>query len=307
MTKPLDILLLKGGPSAERDVSLVSGAACAQGLRELGHQVRELDISRDLRQLMAAIDPRPDLVFNALHGRFSEDGCIQGMLEFLDLPYTHSGVLASALAMDKVIAKQFFTAKGITCPDGRVVTREDFRQGEPLPRPYVLKPISEGSSVGVAIVSEGDNRDPLTAETWRFGEEALIESFIPGRELTVTILGDRPLAVTELQPKVGFYDYKAKYTDGMTEHTIPAKVHTEIEAEAKAAALKAHRALGCRGVTRADFRYDDTAGEPGRLYLLEINTQPGMTPLSLVPEQARYLGMSFPQLCQWIVEEALSR
>lgn len=303
----LDILLLKGGPSAEREVSLVSGAACAQALRSLGHRVVEFDLTRDLGALCAALTPKPDLVFNALHGRYGEDGCVQGILDLLEVRCTHSGLLASAMAMDKPLSKQLFTAAGITMPEGRIVTLDDFRHGDPMERPYVVKPLAEGSSVGVTIVGAGDNRTPITADTWRYGEEALLERYIPGRELTVTVLGDRALTVTELKPKVGFYDYEAKYTEGKTEHVVPAAVHPEIFALALETAVKAHRILGCSGLSRADYRYDDSAGEPGQLYLLEINTQPGMTPLSLVPEQARHLGMSFPQLCQWIVEEALSR
>ncbi len=303
----LDILLLKGGPSAEREVSLVSGAACAQALRSLGHRVVEFDLTRDLGALCAALTPKPDLVFNALHGRYGEDGCVQGILDLLEVRCTHSGLLASAMAMDKPLSKQLFTAAGITMPEGRIVTLDDFRRGDPMERPYVVKPLAEGSSVGVTIVGAGDNRTPITADTWRYGEHALLERYIPGRELTVTVLGDRALTVTELKPKVGFYDYEAKYTEGKTEHVVPAAVHPEIFALALETAVKAHRILGCSGLSRADYRYDDSAGEPGKLYLLEINTQPGMTPLSLVPEQARHLGMGFPQLCQWIVEEALSR
>ncbi|GAB5469160.1 MAG: D-alanine--D-alanine ligase [Rhodospirillales bacterium] len=304
---PLDILLLKGGPSAEREVSLVSGAACAQALRSLGHRVVEHDLDRDLAALCAALTPKPDLVFNALHGHYGEDGCIQGVLELLQVRYSHSGVLASAMAMDKPLAKRLFAAAGLLTPDGRVVTLDDFRDGDPLPRPYVVKPLAEGSSVGVTIVRERDNAPPLTAETWSFGSHALLEPYIPGRELTVTVLGDRPLTVTELRPKIGFYNYEAKYTDGKTEHLIPADIDAGVFEDALAAALTAHRLLGCQGLSRADFRYDDTAGEPGKLYLLEINTQPGMTPLSLVPEQARHLGMDFPALCQWLVEEAMTR
>lgn len=304
---PLDIVLLKGGPSAEREVSLVSGAACAQALRSLGHRVVEFDLTRDLGALCAALTPKPDLVFNALHGHYGEDGCIQGILELLGVRYTHSGVLASAMAMDKPLSKRLFASAGIATPEGRIVRHEDFRKGDPMPRPYVVKPMAEGSSVGVTIVRERDNQAPFTAETWRYGEEALMERYIPGRELTVTVLGDRALTVTELKPKVGFYNYEAKYTEGKTEHLIPADVDPGIFEKALDSAVTAHRLLGCRGLTRADFRYDDTAGEPGALYLLEINTQPGMTPLSLCPEQARHLGMDFPALCQWIVEEALAR
>jgi len=303
----LDIALLKGGPSAEREVSLVSGAACSQALRSLGHQVREIDVTRDVEALCRALTPKPDLVFNALHGHYGEDGCVQGLLEMLGLAYTHSGVLASAMAMDKPLSKRLFAAAGITTPEGRIVGPEDFRDGDPIPRPYVVKPMAEGSSVGVTIVRAGDNVAPISADTWHFGGHALLEPYISGRELTVSVLGDRALTVTELRPKVGFYDYEAKYTEGKTEHLIPAGIHPEVFDRAMETALAAHRLIGCRGLSRADYRYDDTGGEPGRLYLLEINTQPGMTPLSLVPEQARHLGMDFAALCQWIVEEALSR
>ncbi|MEQ8653090.1 MAG: D-alanine--D-alanine ligase [Kiloniellales bacterium] len=303
----LDILLLKGGPSAEREVSLVSGAACAQSLRSLGHKVQEFDLTRDLGALCGALTPKPDLVFNALHGRYGEDGCVQGILDLLEVRCTHSGLLASAMAMDKQLSKSLLMAEGILMPEGRVVTLEDFRDGDPMPRPYVLKPLAEGSSVGVTIIRDGGNRAPNTAAAWRYGDRALLERFIPGRELTVAVLGDRPLTVTELKPKVGFYDYEAKYTEGKTEHEVPAEVHPEVFQLALETARKAHKVLGCSGLSRADYRYDDSEGEPGRLYLLEINTQPGMTPLSLVPEQARHLGMSFSALCQWIVEEALSR
>lgn len=311
MTTALRILLLKGGPSAEREVSLVSGAACAQALREKGHAVTEFDVGRDVAALCRAAAAGYDLVFNALHGHYGEDGCVQGVLELLGQRYTHSGLLASAMAMDKPLAKRLFAAAGLTTPGGRVVSKQEVLDGDPLPRPYVIKPPAEGSSVGVRIVRAGDNLPPITAENWQFGETVLVEPFIEGRELTVGVLGGpdgtRALGVTELRPKVGFYDYAAKYTEGKTEHLVPAPIHPQAAALAKEVAVKAHEALGCRSVTRADFRYDDTQGEPGRLYLLEVNTQPGMTPLSLVPEQAQHLGMSFPDLCQWIVEEALSR
>lgn len=311
MSAALDILLLMGGFSAEREVSLVSGAACAQALREKGHRVTEYDLTRDLAAFSRALAKGYDVVFNALHGHFGEDGCVQGALELMGQRYTHSGVLASAMAMDKPLSKRLFAAAGIATPSGRVVSKAEVLAGDPLPRPYVIKPPAEGSSVGVKIVRELDNSPPITAETWKFGEEVLVEPYIAGRELTVGVLGDaageRALAVTELKPKVGFYDYDAKYTEGRTEHLIPAPVDGAAIEEAQAAAVAAHRALGCRSVTRCDFRFDDTGDGPGTLYLLEINTQPGMTPLSLVPEQALYCGYSFPDLCQWIVEEAMAR
>ncbi|MFQ5774242.1 MAG: D-alanine--D-alanine ligase [Kiloniellaceae bacterium] len=300
------VAVLMGGRSAEREVSLVSGRACAKALREAGYEVSEVEVGRDMGALLRALSaPAPDVVFNALHGHWGEDGCIQGLLELLGIPYTHSGVMASALAMHKQMAKRIVAAAGVASPEGIVVRRADLRKGEVMERPYVIKPLREGSSVGVRIVREGDNRPPIDESDWRFGDEVLVERFIPGRELTVAVVGERALAVTEIRPKQGFYDYDAKYTDGRADHLIPAPVAPEITAAAMDAALAAHRALGCRGVTRSDFRYDDAnGGGLGRLYFLEVNTQPGMTPLSLVPEQAAYAGMSFVALCAWMVENA---
>jgi D-alanine-D-alanine ligase len=301
------VAVLMGGISAEREVSLVSGKACAEALREAGYQVTEIEVGRDVGALIAALAPAPDAVFNALHGRWGEDGCVQGLLELLHIPYTHSGVMASAMAMDKVTAKRVVAGAGVTSPQGLVVRREELRAREPMARPYVIKPPNEGSSVGVRIVREGDNRPVVDDADWEFGEEVLIEPFIPGRELTVAVMGDRALAVTEIQAKCGFYDYDAKYTDGRAEHVIPAEIGPEATQAALGAALAAHRALGCRGVSRSDFRYDDTqikGGSMGDMYWLEVNTQPGMTPLSLVPEQAAHLGISFPEICAWMVENA---
>ena len=296
------VAVLYGGTSAEREVSLVSGRACAEALREKGYRITEIDVGPNVGALVEALTPSPDAVFNALHGRWGEDGCVQGLLELLGIPYSHSGVMASALAMDKEMAKRIFESAGLRCPEGVVASREEIMAGDVMPRPYVVKPVNEGSSVGVRIVEEGDNSPPLgmTAK-WEFADRIMVERYIAGRELTVSVMGDRALAVTELQPKQGFYDYEAKYTEGKTDHVIPAKIPKAVYDEAMASALKAHRALACRGVTRADFRYDDDAG---RLYLLEINTQPGMTPLSLVPEQARHLDITFPELCAWMVENA---
>jgi D-alanine-D-alanine ligase len=298
------VVVLMGGPSAEREVSLVSGAACAKALGEAGYQVAEVDVTRDLRALLDALEPKPDVVFNALHGHWGESGGIQGILDLLEIPYTHSGLLASALAMDKPMAKRIFADAGLRCPEGRVVSRAEVLAGDVMERPYVIKPLAEGSSVGVRIVQSGDNEPPMGAETWRFGEQVLVESFVPGRELTASVMGDRPLAVTEIQPNVGFYDYEAKYTDGRARHVIPAEIPRPIYDQAMDWAREAHLVLGCRGVSRADFRYDDSRDAPGLLYLLEINTQPGMTPLSLVPEQAAHLGISFTELCGWMVENA---
>jgi D-alanine-D-alanine ligase len=293
-----------GGTSAEREVSLDSGRACAEALAEAGYRVNLYDFDGDVAALVDALDPKPDALFNALHGRWGEDGCVQGLLELLHIPYSHSGPMASALAMNKPMAKSLVAAAGIACPDGMIVSTQALASDDPMPRPYVVKPIAEGSSVGVHIVHVGDNRSPLGDQPWRFGEEVLVEKFIEGRELTVTVMGDRALEVTELRPTVEFYDYKAKYTDGVTVHLVPAPIDPTIREQALGAALSAHRVLCCRGVTRSDFRYDDTEGEPGRLYYLETNTQPGMMSLSLVPEQAAHVGISFPQLCAWMVENA---
>jgi len=298
------VAILMGGSSAEREVSLVTGTACAEGLREAGYQVLEVDVGRDVAALVEALTPAPDAVFNALHGRWGEDGCVQGILELLRIPYTHSGLLASALAMDKPVAKRLFEAAGLTCPEGVVVASEELAAGDALPRPFVVKPVNEGSSVGVRIVKNGTNLPPVDLDLWPPGTKLLVEKFIAGRELTVAVMGDRPLAVTEIRPRQGFYDYEAKYTDGRADHVIPAQIPAEVYDRALEMALTAHRALGCRGVSRADFRYDDTARASGDLYLLEINTQPGMTPLSLVPEQAAFLNISFPELCAWMVENA---
>lgn len=302
------IAVLKGGLSAEREVSLNSGQACAAALREKGYEVSEIDVSRDLGALVKALTPKPDAVFNALHGRWGEDGCIQGLLELLQIPYTHSGVLASALAMDKQMAKTVVATAGVTSPEGVVIKAGDLGDEDPLPRPYVVKPVREGSSVGVRIVREGDNQPPIAVHGWEPETELLVEPFIAGRELTVSVMGDRALAVTEIRPLgAGFYDYDAKYSEDSqvaAVHVLPAEVPAEIYDGAMGAALAAHQALGCRGVSRSDFRYDDTGAAPGCLYYLETNTQPGMTSTSLVPEQARYLGLSFPDLCAWMVENA---
>jgi D-alanine-D-alanine ligase len=255
--------------------------------------------------IQALSDPRPDVVFNALHGRFGEDGCIQGMLDWLGLPYTHSGLRASALAMDKAAAKAVFRAAGLPVADDRVVTRAELEAADPLPRPFVVKPLNEGSSVGVTILQEGDNRRASIARGWTHGDAIMVESFIPGRELTVGVMGDHALAVTDILSDAGqFYDYESKYAAGGSRHILPAHMAPEAYAQALDIALRAHHALGCRGASRTDLRYDDTQGEPGRLILLEVNTQPGLTPTSLLPEQAAHCGMSFPALCAWMVEQA---
>ena len=302
------VAVLYGGMSAEREVSLATGTQVIAGLREAGFDVVPIDVTDDLGAVLKALSPRPDAVFNALHGRFGEDGCIQGVLDWLNIPYTHSGVRASAMAMDKVAAKTMFAAAGLPVAKGRTVGVDDLAAADPLPLPYVVKPVSEGSSVGVEIIRAGDNRRAAVARAWLFGGDPLVEEFVPGRELTVGVMGDRALAVTEILADAGtFYDYESKYAEGGSRHIIPAPVHPDIYARALEIALAAHRALGCRGASRCDFRYDDTAGEPGRLVLLEINTQPGLTPTSLLPEQAAHLGIDFPRLCAWMVENAACR
>lgn len=297
------IAVLKGGWSPEREVSLNSGAACAKALREAGYDVVEIDAGRDLAAQLKQV--APDAVFNALHGQWGEDGCVQGLLEVMGLAYTHSGVLASALAMDKQRTKLVLAEAGVPSPEGRIVSRLEAAGGHVMAPPYVIKPNAQGSSVGVFIIREGDNRPPaeLTSDKWALGDEVLIEKFVPGRELTVSVMGDRALCVTEITTSLAFYDYEAKYASGGSKHVLPAEVPPAVEARCFELALKAHQALGCRGVSRSDFRYDEAAkGE--QLFFLEINTQPGMTGTSLVPEQAAYCGISFPELCAWIVEDA---
>jgi D-alanine-D-alanine ligase len=294
------VAVLMGGWSAEREVSLVSGEAAVAALRSRGYRVSALDVGRDLAARLAEL--RPDVVFNALHGRGGEDGTVQGLLDIMAIPYTHSGLLASALAMNKAMAKRLFASAGLRCPESCLTTIEALRHGEPpLPAPYVVKPNQEGSSVGVRIV-----RDPgepaIDRNDWPYGSEVLVERYIPGRELTVGVLGDRPLAVTEIVHAHGFFDYHAKYTANEAQHLIPAPLSRELYELALEQALRAHRALGCRGVTRADFRLDPD--DPDGLYLLELNTQPGMTPISLVPEQAAHVGIGFADLVHQLVEDA---
>ena len=298
------VAVLMGGWSNEREVSLVSGGAILSALEDTEFEVRGIDVQRDVAQLAAQLCPAPDVVLNALHGRYGEDGCVQGILECLGLTYTHSGVMASALAMDKPMAKRLFEQVGIPCPRHEIATRDDFKSGAVMDIPFVIKPLNEGSSVGVTIVlTEADIPAP-DSDAWTFGEFVMVEKYIPGRELTVAVMGDRALGVTEIRPRDGFYDYTAKYTEGKADHLIPAPVNDEIYAKAMEYAVRAHDTLGCRGVSRADFRYDDSGAAPGALFLLEINTQPGMTPLSLVPEQAAYAGISFSHLVCWMVENA---
>lgn len=303
---PLHVAVLMGGWSAEREVSLVTGAGVAVALESRGHRVTRIDMGRDVAQRLA--EAAPDVVFNALHGTPGEDGTVQGLMDLMGITYTHSGLATSVVAIDKELTKQVLVPHGIRMPAGRVVTSESLYTQDPLPRPYVLKPVNEGSSVGVAIVTEGGNHgSPIGREVegpWQHFEQLLAEPFIRGRELTTAVLGGEAMAVTELRPKSGFYDYDSKYTEGLTEHICPADIPDAVRDEALRMALAAHRHLGCRGASRSDFRWDDEKGVEG-LYLLEVNTQPGMTPLSLVPEQARYRGISYPELVEQIVAEAL--
>jgi D-alanine-D-alanine ligase len=291
------VAVLMGGWSAEREVSLVSGAAVAKALKKTGCRVTPIDVQRDMGSLMTRLYPRPDAVFNALHGRYGEDGCVQGLLNILDIPYTHSGLLASALAMDKPMAKRLFAAAGIPVAEHKIVRRDDVVRGDVMARPYVVKPLNEGSSVGVTIVLEGDNTPPFTDANWPFGEEVMVERFVPGKELTVAVMGDKALAVTEITTDRDFYDYDAKYAEGGSAHLVPAPLEPAVYDEVMRLSALAHEVLGCRGVSRADLRYD---GET--VYLLEINTQPGMTHTSLVPEQAAHVGLSFEELVSWMVE-----
>jgi D-alanine-D-alanine ligase len=302
----LHIVVLMGGWSAEREVSLTSGAGVAEALESRGHRVTRIDMGRDLAQRLVAA--APDIVFNALHGTPGEDGTVQGLMDLMGFRYTHSGLETSVIAIDKELTKMVLVPHGIRMPEGRIVASESLYEADPLPRPYVLKPVNEGSSVGVAIVQRGGNYgDPISRDTpgpWHHFERLLAEPFIRGRELTAAVLGDEALAVTELKPTTGFYDYEAKYTEGMTEHVCPAEIPDEIREAALEMALSAHRILGCRGASRSDFRWDDQKGVEG-LYLLEVNTQPGMTPLSLVPEQARMRGIDYPELVERIVASAM--
>ncbi len=291
------VAVLMGGPSVEREVSLVSGRECAKALRVAGYDVVELDAGPDLAVRLA--DIKPDCVFNALHGRWGEDGCVQGMLEWLRIPYTHSGVLASALAMDKAAAKAAYAAAGLPTVASQLATRDDVSRGHVMAPPYVVKPNNEGSSVGVYIVHEGSNA-PRLGDT--MPDTVMVETYAPGRELTVAVMGDRALAVTDIITD-GWYDFDAKYKPGGSRHEVPANLPADINAACLDYALRAHRALGCRGLSRTDFRWDEARGLKG-LILLETNTQPGMTPTSLAPEQAAHCGISFPELCAWIVEDA---
>lgn len=297
MTKHVAVLM--GGWSAEREVSLVSGAAVTKALQEEGYDVAAIDVQRDMGTLLTRLYPKPDVVFNALHGRFGEDGCVQGLLDILNIPYTHSGLLASALAMDKVMSKRLFEMAGIPVADHIIATAEEIRASHVMDPPYVIKPSNEGSSVGVHIVRPGDNMERFMDSGWPYGQSVMVENFVEGRELTVSVLGDRALAVTEISTERGFYDYDAKYADGGSIHVVPADLKPAIYEETMRLALLAHQTLGCRGVSRADFRYDGK-----EIYILEVNTQPGLTPTSLVPEQAAHIDMSFNALVKWMVDNA---
>lgn len=302
MTKSVAVLM--GGWSSEREVSLTSGAEIVKALDSPDYDVREIDVQRDMTDLLRQLDPAPDVVFNALHGRYGEDGCVQGILECMGLRYTHSGVLASAIAMDKPMAKRLFELADIPCPPHQIVARADFEASRLMAPPLVIKPLNEGSSVGVQIVLDAEDMPDPEASAWEFGNQVMVEKYVPGRELTVGVMGDKALGVTEIRPRNGFYDYAAKYTEGKADHLLPAPVDEDIYQAALDYAVRAHRVLGCRGVSRADFRYDDTQGGPGELFLLEVNTQPGMTPLSLVPEAAAHAGIPFEELVRWMVENA---
>lgn len=292
------VVVLMGGPSAERDVSLSTGRECAAALRETGCEVIEVDPGRDIA--VRLIDIAPDVVFNALHGPGGEDGAIQGLLEWLRIAYTHSGILASALAIDKIRTKEVYRSAGLPVAESIMIEADKVRAGHVMPPPYVVKPYNEGSSVGIYIVHEAANGPPQLAPD--MPERVMVEAYAPGRELTVTVMGDRALSVTDIVTD-GWYDYDAKYKPGGSRHVVPADIPADIFDACKDYALRAHQALGCRGVSRTDLRWDETRGLDG-LVLLETNTQPGMTPTSLTPEQAAHVGVSFPQLCRWLVEDA---
>jgi D-alanine-D-alanine ligase len=289
-----------GGWSAEREVSLRSGAACADALKSAGYEVTTVDVDKNIAKTLS--DARPDIAFNALHGPYGEDGCVQGLLEMLQIPYTHSGVLASALAMNKARARDIFTGASIPVADGMTISRFDAAKKHPMEPPYVIKPVADGSSMGVHIVKK--DMSPvaeIASGDWKFGDDVLVEKYVSGRELTCGVMGDRALGVTEIESELKFYNYEAKYAPGGSRHILPAAIPHDIYARIQALALSAHNALGCRGISRADFRFDDTSGE---LICLEVNTQPGMTETSLFPEMAAHAGLSFPQLADWMAKDA---
>ena len=295
------VAVLMGGWSVEREVSLNSGDACAAALVRCGYEVTPIDVSQNIASVLETL--KPDVCLNALHGRYGEDGTVQGLLEILGIPYTHSGVLASSLAMDKPVAKKIFAAEGLKCAKGQVLSRKEILEGSDFPLPLVIKPLNEGSSVGVTILFEHENRQ-LSDIPWTFGNEVLVETYIPGREFHVAVMGDEPLGAVEIRPLGRFYDYEAKYTSGKAEHIMPAPLEKDRYDELLQMGLRAHRALGCKGVSRTDFRFDDTEGGPSEFIILETNTQPGMTELSLVPEIAAHSGIAFDDLVRWMVEDA---
>ena len=297
MTKHVAVLM--GGWSAEREVSLMSGAAVTRALNDQGFDVTAIDVQRDMGTLLTRLYPKPDIIFNTLHGRFGEDGCVQGLLDILNIPYTHSGLLASALAMDKVMAKRIFQMAGIQVADHVIASSQTLSKTHVMEPPYVIKPTNEGSSVGVHIVRSGDNTERFSEPGWPLGTSVMVEKYIEGREFTVAVIGDRALAVTEITTDRGFYDYDAKYLDGGSTHLIPADIDQGLYDEIMRLALLAHQSLGCRGVSRADFRYDGK-----EIYILEVNTQPGLTPTSLIPEQAAHVNISFNELITWMVDNA---
>jgi D-alanine-D-alanine ligase len=298
------VAVLMGGWSAEREISLRSGQACADAAERGGYRVSRLDVTREVAASLRAL--KPDVALNVLHGRPGEDGTLQGLLEILGIPYSHSGVLASALAMQKDIAKTVLKAAGVPVPGGVVATRAEAASRHLLPPPYVIKPVAEGSSVGVFIVREDHKQPPqeLTRADWSFGDHVLVEPYIPGKELTCAVMGDKSLGVIEIVPTVKFYDYEAKYAPGGSKHLLPAPISKEIYEECRRLSLAAHRALGCRGVSRTDFRYDDSLADTKGLACLEVNTQPGMTEMSLVPELAQHAGIGFEDLVRWMIEDA---
>jgi D-alanine-D-alanine ligase len=298
------VAVLMGGWSAEREISLRSGKACAEAATRLGYRVTRIDVGRDIAIVLTTV--KPDVALNVLHGRPGEDGTLQGILEILAIPYTHSGVMASAVAMQKDVAKVLFGAHDVPVPEGMVASRFDAAQRHLLPRPYVIKPIAEGSSVGVFIVNEDHAHPPqeLTRPDWSFGDQLIVEKYIAGKELTCAVMGEEALGVIEIVPTVKFYDYEAKYAPGGSKHLLPAPISPFVYQQVRRLALAAHRALGCRGVSRADFRYDDRIEGTGGLVCLEVNTQPGMTETSLVPELAAHAGITFDELVRWMIEDA---
>lgn len=306
MNKTKHVAVLKGGMSKEREVSLSTGKGVTKALKSLGYKVTEIDVGHDIANKLSEV--KPDIAFIALHGTYGEDGCIQGLLEIMQIPYTHSGVTASAIAMNKPLAKIIMKEAGIPSPKGKVFTAKklaDLSRNKKLPmkKPFVMKPLNDGSSVGVMIVKNQDKFN-FSEKDWNFGNEVLVEEFIAGRELSVAVTDDKVFAIIEIAPKVGFYDYKAKYTIGKADHIIPAPIHKKAYAKIQEYALAAHKALGCKGVSRLDIRYDDTKGEPGKIYVLEVNTHPGMTPLSLTPEMAAHAGISYEELVDYLVKKA---